>query len=68
MPIQGGGQVKQFAVDMEGESETAIRLAATAPSSHPFCPPASQRFLVCLRNMYDEDRIGNLGPISVQVT
>ena len=39
--IQGGGQVKQFAVDMEGESETAIRLAATAPSSHPFCPPAS---------------------------
>ncbi len=66
--IQGGGQVKQFAVDMEGESETAIRLAATAPSSHPFFPPASQRFLVCLRNMYDEDRIGNLGPISVQVT
>lgn len=65
--IQGGGQVKQFAVDMEGESETAIRLAATAPSSHPFCPPASQRFLVCLRNMYDEDRIGNPGPISVQV-
>ncbi|TWU18632.1 general secretion pathway protein GspE [Allorhodopirellula heiligendammensis] len=66
--IQGGGQVKQFAVDMEGESETVIRLAATAPSSHPSLPPTSQRFLVCLRNMYDEDRIGNPGPISVQVT
>ena len=66
--IVGGGQVKQFAVDMEGESETAIRLAATARSTHPSCPPTPQHFLVCLRNMYDEDRIGNPGPIPVQVT
>ncbi len=66
--IEGGGQVKQFAVDLQGKPETTIRLAATAPSSHPSHPPANQHFLVCLRNMYDEDRIGNPGPIPIQVT
>lgn len=32
--LEGGGQVKQFAADPQGESEIAIRLAAM-PSSNP---------------------------------
>ena len=63
--IEGGGQVKQFTVDPECESQVHVRLAVTG-TSHPLSKaPADQHFLVCLRNMYDETRIGSPGPISV---
>lgn len=65
--IEGGGQLKQFAVDLEGQADVTIPLAATALSSHPSLRPSAQRFLVCLRNMYDEERIGFPGPQSVLV-
>ena len=65
--IQGGGQVKQFVVDFRGEPQVTIQLAATSPSSHPAGNGAPQHFIVCLRNMYDEQRIGTLASIPVQI-
>lgn len=65
--LEGGGQVKQFTLDLEGQPSVSIRLAATSLSATPWQASKPQHFLVCLRNMYDEDRIGNLGPIPVHV-
>ncbi|PQO27904.1 general secretion pathway protein GspE [Blastopirellula marina] len=65
--LEGGGQVKQFTLDLQGEPTATIRLAATDLSSPAWQAGRPQHFLVCLRNMYDEDRIGNLGPIPVHV-
>lgn len=65
--LEGGGQVKQFTIDPQGDSEVVVRLAATAPTYHPSLEPAEQHFVVCLRNMYEEQRVGNQGLISIRV-
>ncbi|WP_158265051.1 general secretion pathway protein GspE [Blastopirellula marina] len=65
--LEGGGQVKQFAIDPKGESDVVVRLAATATTYHPSQEPAEQHFVVCLRNMYEEQRIGTQGLIPIRV-
>jgi hypothetical protein len=60
--VLGGGQVKLFAVDFAGRDEVCVPLAATAPT------PAPQRFAVCVRNMFEEERAGNPGLLSVTVS
>ena len=56
--LHGGGQLKQFAVDLEGQSEVTIRLAATGRSLASDGERGVHHFMVLLRNMYDEERIG----------
>jgi hypothetical protein len=60
--VLGGGQVKLFAVDFAGSDEVCVPLAATAPT------PTPQRFAVCVRNMFEEERAGNPGLLSVTVS
>jgi hypothetical protein len=57
--LVGGGQLKRFALDFAGADELAVPLAATAPGK--------QHLAVCVRNMFDEDRAGNPGPLTVTV-
>ena len=60
--VQGGGQVKRFSVDFEEAHELHVPLAATAPT-----PGGKQHFAVCLRNMFEEERVGNPGLLDVSV-
>jgi hypothetical protein len=54
--LEGGGQVKLFSVDLEGRSEVTVPLVTTAKTGE-----AGQHFAICLRNMFEEERIGNPG-------
>ena len=58
--VVGGGQLKLFSVDFEGRQEVRIELAVTGQTGQ-----GSQSFAVCVRNMYDESRVGNPGLLSV---
>jgi hypothetical protein len=60
--VLGGGQVKRFAIDFAGRDEVCVPLAATAPT------PSAQHFAVCVRNMFEEERAGNPGLLSVTVS
>lgn len=60
--LVGGGQVKRFSVDFEGLDSVTISLAATAATQ-----PEGQQFAVCVRNMFEEERVGNLGLLRVKV-
>jgi hypothetical protein len=57
--VVGGGQVKKFAVDFEGRDELLVALAATGTGE--------QRFALCVRNMFEEERAGSPGFIEVSV-
>ncbi len=65
--LEGGGQIRQFSVDLAGSDTAEVNLVATGSSFATWMAPAAQHFLVCVRNMYDEERIGNPGPIAVTV-
>jgi hypothetical protein len=65
--IVGGGQVKRFSVDFSGRAELAVLLAATAPTIDKLGAPGPQRFAVCVRNMFEEERAGNPGLLEVTV-
>lgn len=60
--LVGGGQVKRFSVDFEGLDSVTISLAATAATQ-----PEGQQFAVCVRNMFEEERVGNLGLLRAKV-
>lgn len=64
----GGGQVKMFSLDFEGESKIVVPLAATATTEGLGGIAQTQSFSVCVRNMFDEERGGSPGPIPVTVT
>lgn len=53
--IKGGGRVKRFTVDLEAKDALSIPLVATASLEKP------QHFAVCLRNMFEEERVGSPG-------
>ncbi len=55
--VFGGGQVKQFAVDFEGNSLVKIPLVTTGASFSSDGEPAPHHFSILIRNMYDEERI-----------
>lgn len=65
--VLGGGQVKRFSVDLAGRAEVTIPLAATGLTTDRNNKEAPQRFAVCVRNMFDEDRAGNPGYLDVSV-
>lgn len=58
----GGGQVKRFSVDFEGLNEVTIPLAATGVTGEQ-----GQHFAVCVRNMFEEERVGSPGLLKVRV-
>ncbi|MFY0570516.1 hypothetical protein ACN28E_42735 [Archangium lansingense] len=65
--VMGGGQVKQFSIDFQGENELRIPLAATGVTVGPKGELAPARFAVCVRNMFEEERGGSPGFIEVTV-
>ncbi len=65
--VMGGGQVKRFSVDPAGRREVTIPLAATGLTVDRNHGEAPQRFAVCVRNMFDEERAGNPGYLDVTV-
>lgn len=65
--VVGGGQVKRFAADFRGQAELRIPLAATALTLDDRGRLGPQRFAVCVRNMFEEERVGNPGPLEVRV-
>jgi hypothetical protein len=60
--------LKRFAVDFAGESTVRVSLAATGVTLGPGGESAPQRFAVCVRNMFEEERGGNPGVLEVTVT
>ncbi|MBI4858863.1 MAG: hypothetical protein HY815_01110 [Candidatus Riflebacteria bacterium] len=65
--VVGGGQVKRFSVDFEGRDEVVVPLAATSATVNRQGETAPQRFAACVRNMFEEERAGNPGPVDVTV-
>ena len=65
--VVGGGQVKRFSVDFQGRDEVRIPLAATGVTVSREGKEAAAHFAVCVRNMFEEERGGNPGPLSVTV-
>lgn len=63
--VVGGAQVRRFSVDFRGRTELAIPLVATAISGS--AEPRAQRYAVCVRNMFEEERVGNPGLLEVTV-
>lgn len=66
--VMGGGQVKRFSVDFAGQSELRIPLAATGTTYDANGAEGKQRFALCVRNMFEEERAGNPGPLEISVT
>jgi hypothetical protein len=60
--LQGGGQVKRFAIDFEGKNEVVVPLVATSKTQGD-----GQRWAICVRNMFEEERAGNPGTMLVRV-
>jgi len=65
--VIGGGQIKRFSVDPAGKSEVTIPLAATALTLDRRGESGAQRFAVCVRNMFEEERAGNPGYLDVSI-
>jgi hypothetical protein len=66
--LYGGGQMKQFAVDFAGRDAVSVPLAVTGPTMNRDGLPAPHHIAVCLRNMFEEERACNPGPITVLVS
>ena len=60
--LEGGGQLRQFSVDLEGNSKVEIDLVALASTKEQ-----GETVLVCLRNMFLEERVALADPLRVQV-
>jgi hypothetical protein len=65
--VVGGGQVKRFSVDFAGRDEAVVPLAATSVTVDRAGSVGPQRFAVCVRNMFEEERAGNPGLLDVTV-
>ncbi|MEO8700507.1 MAG: hypothetical protein ABI867_10710, partial [Kofleriaceae bacterium] len=65
--VIGGGQVKRFSIDLAGKPEVTIPLAATGLTIDRAGDEAPQHFAVCVRNMFEEERAGNPGPLDITV-
>jgi hypothetical protein len=58
--VHGGGRVKRFSVDFEGKSEVRVPLVVTAAIQ------GREHFAVCVRNMFEEERVAHPGLLAVQ--
>ncbi len=65
--VVGGGQVKRFSLDFQGNDTLRVSLAATGVTVDRHGQPAPARFAVCVRNMFEEERGGNPGLLEVTV-
>lgn len=65
--VVGGGQVKRFSVDFNDRAEIVVSLAATGITVDRAGQLGSQRFAVCVRNMFDEERCASAGLLEVSV-
>lgn len=65
--VVGGGQVKRFSVDFQGNDTVRVPLVATAPTVAPDGSPAPSHLAVCVRNMFEEERGGNPGLLEIHV-
>ncbi|TNE47371.1 MAG: hypothetical protein EP343_19545 [Deltaproteobacteria bacterium] len=65
--LSGGGQVKRFSVDFQGESHVRVPLAAVAPTGVDGDELLSHHYAVCVRNMFTQERVGNPGLLRVTV-
>lgn len=63
--VWGGAQIKLFSMDFSGRDELSIPLAVTGRTNAPSGKSARQNLAICVRNMYDEERGGNPGLISI---
>jgi hypothetical protein len=59
--------VKRFSVDFKGHDEVRIPLAATGITVSHEGKEAPAHFAVCVRNMFEEERGGNPGALTVTV-
>ncbi|MEM4251500.1 MAG: hypothetical protein QW828_06690 [Candidatus Bathyarchaeia archaeon] len=66
--LVGGGQVKLFSIDFKGNQEVSIPLVTTSVTVNQDGQPGLQHFCVCVRNMFEEERVGNPGPLELSVT
>ena len=57
--IRGGGKVKRFTLDFEGKAEVSVPLVVTERIE------GQQRFAVCTRNMFEEERMASPGLLSI---
>lgn len=65
--VIGGGQVKRFSLDFAGQRELRVPLAATGVTVDASGGEGKQRFALCVRNMFEEERAGNPGLLEVTV-
>lgn len=57
--IRGGGKVKRFTLDFEGQDELHVPVIVTS-AIH-----GTQRFAACVRNMFEEERAASPGLIAI---
>lgn len=57
--IEGGGKVKTFSIDFAGKDELRIPLVVTGNIE------GQQRFAVCVRNMFEEERVASPGLLAI---
>lgn len=66
--IVGGGQVKRFSLDFQGERSLRVPLAAISATRLPGTNRAgAQHWVVIVRNMFKEELVGNPGLLKVVV-
>ena len=58
--IQGGGKVKCFTLDFAASDEVGVPLVVTSEIQ------GQQHYALCVRNMYEQERITSPGLLSVQ--
>jgi hypothetical protein len=57
--VHGGGKIKQFTMDFEGRDELRIPLIVTSKIE------SEQHFALCVRNMFEEERVTMPGLLTV---
>ncbi|MEY3012424.1 MAG: hypothetical protein RIT45_1159 [Pseudomonadota bacterium] len=58
--LKGGGKVQRFSVDFAGKTEVRVPLVVTGRIE------GRQRFAVCVRNMFEQERASNPGLLQVK--
>lgn len=61
--VRGGGQVRRFSVDFEARDSLVLSLVALAPTADQ-----GETVMVCLRNMFREERVGLASPLAIRVS
>jgi len=66
--VVGGGQVKRFSLDFQGERSLRVPLAAVSATRLPGAKrTGAQHWAVIVRNMFKEEQVGNPGLLKVAV-